>query len=123
MPSIIKKEEFASAETYYPLQGSQYEYLPWDARLEFAITAERTGTAAGKGTAVMNIFSGSDILVQNGDVPMKGSAIVYPDDFLISDVAAAGERISVEVTVADTDGSNKLTILSLIHISEPTRPY
>ena len=71
MPSIIKKETFNSDETYYPLQGSQYEYLPWDARLEFAITAQQGSNA--KGTAVMNIFSGSDILVQNGDVPMKSS--------------------------------------------------
>ena len=117
MPSIIKKEEFASAETYYPLQGSQYEYLPWDARLEFAITAERTGTAAGKGTAVMNIFSGSDILVQNGDVPMKGSAIVYPDDFLISDVAAAGERISVEVTISGAGADDAVTIRTVARLT------
>ena len=95
MPSIIKTEDYAAsaaAGTYYPLQGSQYEYLPWDARLEFAIVA----TIAD--TFTMNIFSGSDILVQNGAVPVKTGSIVYPDDFLISDVAAAGERISVEIT-------------------------
>ena len=117
MPSIIKKEKFTSAETYYPLQGSQYEYLPWDARLEFAITAERA--SANTGNAVMNIFSGSDILVQNGDVPLKGSAIVYPDDFLISDVAAAGERISVEVTVSGaSDADNdSLTIRTVARLT------
>ena len=96
MPSIIKKESVAGGGTYYPLQGSQYEYLPWDARLEFAITADTSDDSA-TGSAAMNIFSGSDILVQNGDVPVKDTAIVYPDDFLISDVAAAGERISVEI--------------------------
>ena len=114
MPSIIKKENFSSDETYYPLQGSQYEYLPWDARLEFAITAEQEGSG-GDGTAVMNIFSGSDILVQNGDVPMKGTAIVYPDDFLISDVAAAGERISVEVSTSI--GSGTLTIRTVARLT------
>ena len=114
MPSIIKKEVFKSDETYYPLQGSQYEYLPWDARLEFAITAEQGGDA---GTAVMNIFSGSDILVQNGDVPMKGSAIVYPDDFLISDVAAAGERISVEVTISGAGAEDAVTIRTVARLT------
>ena len=117
MPSIIKKETFNSDETYYPLQGSQYEYLPWDARLEFAITAQQGSNA--KGTAVMNIFSGSDILVQNGDVPMKSSAIVYPDDFLISDVAAAGERISVEVTVSGpgSTSGDELTIRTVARLT------
>ena len=93
MPSIIKEESYTDSQeagTYYPLQGSQYEYLPWDARLEFAVVATASDFT-------MNIFSGSDILVQNGVVPVKSGAIVYPDDFLISDVAAAGERISVEI--------------------------
>ena len=115
MPSIIKKEVFKSDETYYPLQGSQYEYLPWDARLEFAITAEQKN--AGKGTAVMNIFSGSDILVQNGDVPVKSTAIVYPDDFLISDVAAAGERISVEVTISGAGADDAVTIRTVARLT------
>ena len=110
MPSIIKKESVAGGGTYYPLQGSQYEYLPWDARLEFAIVASAAG-------AVMNIFSGSDILVQNGDVPIKTTAIVYPDDFLISDVAAAGERISVEVSVSGLADEASIGVRSVARLT------
>jgi len=45
---IIRKNiaAAAAAGTYFPLQGSQYEYLPFNAMVEFAILA---GTALGAG--------------------------------------------------------------------------
>ena len=118
MPSIMKRISLPSSETgsYYPLQGSQYEYLPWDARLEFAVVT--SGTIADGEDVKMNIFSGSDILVQNGAVGTitSGHLPVYPDDFLISDVAAAGERISVEI-VYTTGASTAIEVTSVARLT------
>jgi len=55
------------------------------------------------------VFSGSDILQQQGPITDKSAVTaqsqdaVYPDDFLLDDVAAAGERLSVQLDIpADT---------------------
>lgn len=84
----------------FPLQGNQYEYLPFHALCEFAIVANAAGINA-------TIFSGSDVLQQDGPVTVKATSPVYPDDFMLSDVAAAGERLNVVLRetagVATTD--------------------
>ena len=79
--------------TSYPLSGSQYEFLPFDAMVEFAILAD-TGA-----TVNASVFSGSDVLQQRSavDILAVASPIVYPDHYSLSDVAAAGERLSVEL--------------------------
>lgn len=93
MPSILKQVTNAAAgATENPLQGSQYEYLPFNAFLEFAIYAD-TGD-----TWTLTVFSGSDVLMQSSPMPILATAtpIVYPDHFYLNDAAAAGERIGVE---------------------------
>lgn len=93
MPSILKQTTGAAAgATIYPIQGNQYEYLPFDAYLEFAIYAD-TGD-----TWTVSVFSGSDILMQSSPMPILATAtpILYPDHYYLKDVAAAGERIGVE---------------------------
>jgi hypothetical protein len=90
----------AANGTAYPLQGNQYEYLPFNAQVEFAIVSNAAGIQA-------TVFSGSDVLQQSGAATVKATSPVYPDDFLLMDVAMAGERISVELRetagVATTD--------------------
>lgn len=93
MPSILVQTTGAAAgATVNPLQGSQYEYLPFDAMVEFAIYAD-TGD-----TWTISVFSGSDVLMQNATAPILATAtpIIYPDHFFLSDVAAAGERLGVQ---------------------------
>ena len=92
-------------QTVFPLQGNQYEYLPFNARVEFAIVG-RDGTEAGTVDATRaTVFSGSDILQQQGPISDKSAVTgettgaVYPDDFLLDDVAAAGERLSVQLDI------------------------
>lgn len=95
MPIIQKRgTDVADGATVYPLQGSQYEYLPFNAMVEFAILAD-----AGD-TFLASVFSGSDVLMQNSQVDNLATAtpIVYPDNFTLSDVAMAGERLGVELT-------------------------
>jgi hypothetical protein len=88
MPTIIKKNAMATGTNLNPLQGSQYEFLPFNAQLEFAIISDVASVVA-------SVYSGTDVLVENGDVPIKATPPVYPDDFFLSDVAMQGERINV----------------------------
>jgi len=99
MPTIRVRNTVAAGVPTFPLQGSQYEYLPFDARVEFAIL-EVTGTAL-IGDVKATVFSGTDVLQQAGliDGEIDGK-VKYPDDFLLDDVAAAGERLSVELVSA-----------------------
>lgn len=77
----------------FPLSGSQFEFLPFDALLEFALLGD---TAAAVNATV---YSGSDVLQQASpiDILAVASPIIYPDHFTLQDVTAAGERISVEL--------------------------
>jgi hypothetical protein len=90
VPTILKTTSMATATTATPLSGSQYEFLPFPAQLEFAIVSDVASVTA-------SVFSGSDVLLENGDVPVKATAPVYPDDYFLSDVANAGERINVSL--------------------------
>jgi len=93
MPSVlVATTDAASGATVTPLQGSQYEYLPFNAYLEFAIYAD-TGDSW-----TVSVFSGSDVLMQSAPMPILATAspIIYPDHYFLSDVAAAGERIGVQ---------------------------
>jgi hypothetical protein len=90
MPTIRQTFNAGIGATVTPLQGSQYEYLPFAARLEFAVIAAAAGLRA-------TVYSGSDVLQQNGPTTVKVTPVVYPDDFLLDDVAMAGERINIEI--------------------------
>jgi len=72
------------------LQGNQYEFLPFNALLEFAVV----GALAG---LLVDIYSGSDNLIESGDVSSANRSPIYPDDFTLNDVARAGERIKVRI--------------------------
>jgi len=110
MPTIrVQNIAAAGATTVFPLQGNQYEYLPFNARVEFAIVGHDGVTADVVAATRATVFSGSDILQQQGPITDKSAVTaqsqnaVYPDDFLLDDVAAAGERLSVQLDIpADT---------------------
>lgn len=100
----------AAAATLNPWQGNQYEYLPFDALVEIAILAD-----AGD-TWLASVFSGSDVLMQNSQVDTLAIAtpITYPDDYSLSDVAAATERLGCTLTnntgaVADVRTAVRIT--------------
>ncbi|NIP95038.1 MAG: hypothetical protein GWO24_16960, partial [Akkermansiaceae bacterium] len=95
MPTIKRTNaNVAAGATVNPLVGSQYEYLPFDAMVEFAILADAGDTFNA------SVFSGSDVLMQNEPIDQLAVAtpIRYPDDYQISDVAAAGERLGIQLT-------------------------
>ena len=79
----------AGATTLNVLAGSIYEYLPYNAQLEFGLVAE----AAGESRVTVN--SGSDTILEESPVSRANRVPIYPDDYPLIDVALAGERIVV----------------------------
>ena len=110
MPMIRKKTDTTDGGTFFPLQGSQYEYLPFNALLEFAIISNTEANTAG---ADATVYSGSDVLMEKSGVDSKTVLnAIYPDDFTLQDVAAAGERIGVQLDVG-AGGGECLTVVRI----------
>ena len=106
MPTVRRTNVLAANASANPLQGSQYEYLPFDALVEFSVLAIAPSVAQA------SVFSGSDVLMQNETVDGLALAnpIVYPDHFEIRDVAQAGERLGVTVTDISGAGTTVRTV-------------
>ena len=115
MPTIKQKTTLAPGTTANPLVGNQYEYLPFNALVEFAILQEPETTAGDVVEAT--VFSGSDVLMQGSDLDTKALAdpIQYPWDYDIQDVAAAGERLGV--TLVNKGGTDTLTVRTVVRIT------
>ena len=75
------------------LAGSQFEFLPYDAQLQFGLTAGATGTTNLR----IDVFSGQDILTEQFAPSTAARIPIYPDDYSLTDIAAAGERIKIRV--------------------------
>lgn len=106
MPVIQKRVALAANGTATPLAGSQYEFLPFDAQIEIAVQADATGVVA-------SVFSGSDVLMQEDAVQIGTINVFpkYPDDFYLRDVAAAGERLSINLR--DTSGAARVVMVAV----------
>jgi len=74
------------------IAGSQFEFLPFDAKLSFGIVGD-TNAADLR----VDVYSGTDVLAESMQPSAQNRVPVYPDDFNLEDVAAAGERIKVRV--------------------------
>lgn len=110
MPTIKRTNAgVAAGAVVSPLVGSQYEYLPFDALVEFAILADAGDTFNA------SVFSGSDVLMQNEPVDNLAvtAPIIYPDHYSIQDVAAAGERLGVQLTNAGGAAGDIRTVVRI----------
>lgn len=72
------------------LQGSQFEYLPYNAKIDFGLVGSATGLQC-------DVFSGQDIIAESFAPPTQNRFPINPDDFTLTDVAAGGERLKVRV--------------------------
>ena len=93
MPMIVKRNTLAALGETFPLQGDQFEILPYDAFCEFAVMADT-------GATVRNIvYSGSDLLQSQSltQILAVATPIVYPDHYILNDVAGRNERLSVHL--------------------------
>jgi hypothetical protein len=91
MPTIkVQNSVAANGTVDNVLQGNQFEFLPYNAQLDFGVVAAAAGV-------VMDVYSGSDTLIEAGVVSAANRSPVFPDDFDLRDVAAAGERVKVRL--------------------------
>jgi len=90
------------------LTGSQFEFLPYDAFLEFGLTGEGV-----VGDFIVDVYSGQDVLLESGQVSILDRSPVYPDDFSLNDVAAAGERIKIRIRNTSAGTLNFFTALKI----------
>ena len=111
---LIKTIDQAVADgaTITPWAGSQYEFLPFNALIEVALLADTADVF------LASVFSGSDVLLQSSQIDNLALAVplTYPEDYSLSDVAAAGERLGCQLTnntggVADVRTAAKITPL------------
>jgi len=70
------------------LVNSQWEYLPFNARLDFGLVAAATGL-------LVDVLSGTDVVAETYAPSTANRFPIYPDDFNLNDVAAGGERIKI----------------------------
>lgn len=97
MPTIQNRVSIPGLSTNdNVLTGSQYEFLPYDASLEFGIVGD-----ANAADLRVDVYSGQDVLMENAEPAAQNRIPVYPDDFGLTDVAAAGERIKIRVRNAN----------------------
>jgi len=74
------------------LTGSQFEFLPYDASLEFGLNGDANGADLR-----VDVYSGQDVLMENAPMNVQNRLPVFPDDYSLTDVAGAGERIKIRV--------------------------
>lgn len=93
MPVVRKRVSIAAgAVEDNLLKDSQFEFLPYDAAVAFGINGDANGHEC-----VADVYSGQDVLAENMPLNAKAAAPVVPDDFDLTDVAAAGERLKIRV--------------------------
>lgn len=81
----------AAGATSNLMRDQLFEQLPYDAQIEVAIVAEATGL-------LVSVQSGTDVLQEDGPpiIVAANGMPRYPDDFFLTDVASAGEKISIK---------------------------
>ena len=108
MPMIRKEISIAANSTEdNVVQGSIYEFMPWNAQINIGSQASATGL-------VVTLNSGSDTILEESPVPIQNRFPIIPDDMDVNDVAAAGERLVVKVR--NTTGG-ALTFFLLVQIN------
>jgi len=76
-----------------PLAGSLYEYLPFDADIEIALNQQ----SGAVGAILATVNSGPDQLMEEGVIGFNARLPVYPDDFFLTDEAAANDRLKISL--------------------------
>lgn len=100
----------AAGATYLPLDGWQYEYLPYPAMVEILLNATAVGVVA-------TVTSGADTLMEEAPVQAGGTAGVTPSPLncpALQDAAAAGDRLKIRAR--NTTGAG-VTVNGIISIT------
>lgn len=94
MPTATFRNSIAGATSVTNvLTGSQYEILTYPAEIWIGLTQD-AGTI---GDVVATIFSGTDVLAEEQPISAANRIPIWPDDFPYNDVAAAMDRIKIQL--------------------------
>lgn len=91
MPNLVWVQAILAGATFEPLNGWQYEYVPFGGAIKINHDAAAVAVVA-------TITSGSDTLQERSPVPAGGTAGVIPSDLdtpPIMDEVAAGDRLKI----------------------------
>mgnify|MGYP000117908709 CR=1 FL=1 len=94
--SLIKRSVNVGAgtEILNVLAGSIFEFVQAPSRVRIGLLASATGLLA-------SVSSGKDILLEPGSlvdiVRTANQGPIFPDDFLLDDVAMPGDRLAISV--------------------------
>lgn len=92
MPNIQGVTNVAAGATNSNvLAGSIFEYLPFNAYIEFGVVGDAAGAAR------CTITSGQDVIMEEAPISRAARFPVRPDDFNLNDTARGGERLVVKV--------------------------
>lgn len=93
MPVIQGRTSVAlSAVNDNVLAGSQFEFAPYNALVEFGLCGDANGADLR-----VDVYSGQDVLAEQLEPNVAARIPIYPDDYILQDVVAAGERIKIRV--------------------------
>lgn len=95
MPLIKNSVSVAAGATILNvLAGSAFEFVKEPSRVLIGVLGSATGLLAG-------VSSGSDILLEDGSnvdvVRIANQGPIFPDDFILEDVAMAMDRLKISV--------------------------
>lgn len=104
MPTMSATVTIPAGGRANPFAGNQYEYLPFNASVAFALLADTGGEVEA------TLYSGSDVLLENSQIDELAIAnpIQNPEHYNVMDVAAAGERIGC--TLRNLDAANPVIV-------------
>jgi hypothetical protein len=73
------------------LAGSAFEFVGFPARVNIGIVGDAGGFLRA------TVQSGSDVLMEESPVSRAARVPVWPDDYDLEDVAAAGDRLKIAI--------------------------
>jgi len=113
MPTIRNVTALAAgAQVANVLTGSQFEFLGAPSRVQvYAID----DTAGAGGVSEVEIFFGQELEFSQSPVNVKAAGPDVPDDLLIDDFGAGGDRLVVRVT--ETGGALASIVNTLVKIT------
>ena len=106
---VIQKETLVGANATVDnlISGSSFEFL----RRNAVVSAGAVGSATG---LVLSIQSGSDIVLEEAPLLVKGTMPTIPDDMYYNDVGVQGDRLVFRVR--NTTGAS-LTVRAVVQIT------
>ena len=72
------------------LAGSQWEFMPYPARIAFGLNGDANGADMR-----VDVYTGPDVILEDAPLNVLARLPIAPDDFLLRDIVGAGERVKI----------------------------